>query len=216
MPVKINATGGGSVTVAAASTASDFTLTLPAVTDTVVGLAATQTLTNKTLTSPTIGGTPVMNASVITSGTANTASGTSVDFTSIPSWVKRVTVTFFNVSTTGTNNKLIQLIHSGGTVVSSGYRSAASRFDGSALSEAASTAGFLINSILAADDHYGSYILTNVNGNVWSGIGSVTYSGGFISSCGGVSIASTLTGIRITTTGGTDTFDAGTINILYE
>ena len=54
MPVKINATGGGSVTVAAASTASDFTLTLPAVTDTVVGLAATQTLTNKTLTTPVI------------------------------------------------------------------------------------------------------------------------------------------------------------------
>lgn len=54
MPVKINATGGGSVTVSAASTASDFTLTLPAVTDTVVGLAATQTLTNKTLTTPVI------------------------------------------------------------------------------------------------------------------------------------------------------------------
>jgi hypothetical protein len=44
----------------------------------------------------------------------------------------------------------------------------------------------------------------------------VTYNLGLITSGGGVSIASTLTGIRITTVGGTDTFDAGSINILYE
>lgn len=54
MPLKLNAFSGGSVTLSPASTASDYTLTLPAVTDTVVGLAATQTLTNKTLTTPTI------------------------------------------------------------------------------------------------------------------------------------------------------------------
>ena len=219
MPVKLNSTGGGSVTLTTPSTASDFTATFPANTGNVVTDGATQTLTNKTLTSPTITGASVsaMASSVITSGTAQTTtSGTSIDFTGLPSWVKRVTLMLNNVSTNGTNNILIQLIHSGGTVVSSGYRSAAARFNGAALVETASTAGFLLNSATAADDHYGSYVFTNLSGDIWTGVGSTTYLDGLISSCGGVTIASTLTGIRITTTGGTATFDAGSINILYE
>lgn len=228
MPVKLNSSGGGSVTLTTPATASDFTATFPANTGAVVTDSATQTLTNKTLTSPTLtsptltsptitgASVSAMASSVITSGTSVTASGTSVDFTGLPSWVKRVTLMFNNVSTNGTNNILIQLIHSGGTVVSSGYRSAAARFNGAALVETASTAGFLINSATAADDHYGSYVFTNLSGDIWTGVGSTTYLDGLISSCGGVTIASTLTGIRTTTTGGTATFDTGSINILYE
>lgn len=49
MSLKLNSAGGGSVTLAEPSTASTLTLTLPAVTDTLVGLTATQTLTNKNL-----------------------------------------------------------------------------------------------------------------------------------------------------------------------
>ena len=101
-------------------------------------------------------------------------------------------------------------------MVSSGYRSASARFSGSAVAAASSTAGFLINTVVATDDHYGSYVFTNLSGNIWTGVGGVTYGGGPVTSCGGVSIASTLTGIRITTTGGTFTFDTGSINILYE
>ena len=48
------ATGTGTVTLLAPITNTDRTLTLPDVTDTVAGIAATQTLTNKTLTSPTL------------------------------------------------------------------------------------------------------------------------------------------------------------------
>ena len=205
MPVKLNSTGGGSVTLTTPSTASDFTATFPANTGDVVTTGSSAAVT------------PTMLSQPLTRGTAqNTTSGTSIDFTSIPSWVKRVTVMFNNVSTTGTNNILIQLIHSGGTVVSSGYRSAAARFNGAALVETASTAGFLLNSATAADDHYGSYVFTNLSGDIWTGVGSTTYLDGLICSCGGVTIASTLTGIRITTTGGTFTFDTGSINILYE
>ena len=91
---------------------------------TVVGTSDTQTLTNKTLTSPNIGGTPVMNASVLTSGTAVSASGTSVDFTGLPSWVKKITVMFSGVSTNGNSNYLIRLGTSSG-FVSSGYTSSA-------------------------------------------------------------------------------------------
>jgi len=52
---------------------------------------------------------------VIVSGTAvASTSGTSIDFTSIPSWVKRVTVMFAGVSTNGTGSYLIQIGDSGG------------------------------------------------------------------------------------------------------
>ena len=153
----------------------------------------------------------------LVSGTAQAStSGTRIDFTGIPSWVKRVTVMFNNVSTNGTSEKLIQLIHSSGTVVTSGYRSAAARLNDTGLVEVTSTAGFLLPATNATDDLYGSYVFTNLSGDIWTGVGSTTYSFGLVTSCGGVTIASTLTGIRITTVGGTDTFDAGSINILYE
>jgi len=43
----------------------------------------------------TLAGTPTAGASLITSGTAvASTSGTSIDFTGIPSWVKRITVMF--------------------------------------------------------------------------------------------------------------------------
>ena len=205
MPVKLNSTGGGSVTLTTPSTASDFTATFPANTGNVVTTGSSAAVT------------PTMLSQPLTRGTAqNTTSGTSIDFTSIPSWVKRVTVMFSNVSTNGTSEKLIQLIHSSGTVVTSGYRSAAARLNDTGLVETTSTAGFLLVVTNAADDLYGSYVFTNLSGNIWTGVGSTTYLFGLTTSCGGVTIASTLTGIRITTVGGTDTFDAGSINILYE
>jgi hypothetical protein len=49
-----NASGTGTLTIAAPNTNSDYTLTLPQATTTFVGTDATQTLTNKTLTTPNI------------------------------------------------------------------------------------------------------------------------------------------------------------------
>ena len=59
LAVQGGATGTGTVTLLAPVTNSNQTLTLPDVTDTVAGIAATQTLTNKTLTSPTLT-TPIL------------------------------------------------------------------------------------------------------------------------------------------------------------
>jgi len=69
--VQGGATGTGTVTVLAPVTNTNRTLTLPDVTDTVAGIAATQTLTNKTLTSPTLT-TPNINSAqfATVSGTA--------------------------------------------------------------------------------------------------------------------------------------------------
>lgn len=76
MPVKLNGSTSGSVTITAPAVAGTNTLTLPAVTDTLVGLAATQTLTNKTLTSPTLTG-PTITSPTIT-GVALSAGTTTV------------------------------------------------------------------------------------------------------------------------------------------
>lgn len=230
-PFVVNASGNVGIGTTSPGSALDVkgTLRLSGATSGYVGLAPAAAAGSTTYTLPAADGTSGQvlstngsstlswaSTSTLTRATSVTASGTSVDFTGIPSGVKRVTVMFDNVSTSGTSVKLIRLIHSSGTVVSSGYRSSSARFNDASLAEAASTVGFLINSAVAADDLYGSYVLTNLSGNNWTGVGSVTYAAGFVSGCGGVSIASTLTGIRITTVNGTDTFDAGDINILYE
>ena len=185
---------------------------------TVVGTSDTQTLTNKTLTSPTITGAVVstMASSVITAGTAvASTSGTSIDFTSIPSWVKRITVMFSGVSTSGTSNFLIQTITGTSTVVNTGYASSASN----GASGATSTAGNIITAVVAAAVLYNlNATLVNVSGNTWltTSIGGTNGSNAGNMGGGTVTLGAVLTGVRITTVNGTDTFDAGSINILYE
>ena len=153
-------------------------------------------------------------------GTAqNSTSGTSIDFTGIPSWVKRVTVMFSGVSTSGTSNPIVQLGTSGG-LTTSGYLGAVIS---SAVSPAAAnmSSGFTFGtsgSSVATNLRHGIMTIANLSGNSWCCGGTVGYSDvavvGLIG--GAVSLSGTLTQIRITTTNGTDTFDAGSINILYE
>ena len=186
---------------------------------TVVGTTDTQTLTNKTLTSPNIGGTPVMNASVVSSSTAvSSTSGTSVSFTGIPSWVKRITVMFSGVSTNGTSIPLIRLGTSGG-IESTGYLgSGIQLIDGSAVNGGVETTGFQIRNALAVNNLNGAISICLLSGNLWVAQGCLSSSaanyGFFVS--GSKTLAGTLNEISITTTNGTDTFDAGSINILYE
>ena len=122
---------------------------------------------------------------------------------------------FGATSTNNASSKLIRLIYGGTTVVSTGYRSSSARINAATAAEASDTTGFLLYSQSAADDMYGSYVLTNLSGNIWVGTGAVTTATGGLYSSGGVTISGTLTGIRITSVT-PDTFDAGTINILYE
>jgi len=184
----------------------------------VVGLTDTQTLTNKTLTSPNIGGTPAMNASVITSGTAvASTSGTSINFTSIPSWVKRLTVMFNGVSTNGTSLIQIQIGDSGGVETTS-YSSGAWTAN---TTNSNSTTGFIIHAANASAVRVwdGAYTIVSQDAsNTWVSTGMCNSLNDNAQSIGigRKQLSATLDRVRITTVNGTDTFDLGSINILYE
>ena len=178
-------------------------------------------LTTPTLTSPTFAGTP--SGSIITSGTAvASTSGTSIDFTSIPSWVKRITVMFNGVSWNNTVTPLIQLGDSGG-VETTGYSSIAGNSSStSGTSATPETTGFGFQAGWTADTLFsGSVIfsLLNASTNTWVGQGiffgdssSTDYA---VSITGIKSLSATLDRVRITSSAAI-TFDAGSINILYE
>jgi hypothetical protein len=173
------------------------------------------------LTLPVGTGTIVANNvnSAIVSGTAvASTSGTSIDFTSIPSWVKRITVMFNGVSTSGTSLKQIQIGDSGG-IETTGYLGTSVQLtDGSSVNAALITTGYGIRSAIAADVLNGSIIISNVTGNVWAVQGTLTDSSraaGYLVA-GAKTLSDILDRVRITTVNGTDTFDAGSLNILYE
>ena len=154
----------------------------------------------------------------ITSGTAvASTSGTSIDFTSIPSWVKRITVMLNGVSTNSTSNLLLQI--GSGSVTNSGYRSSAS-YVTTSVNTSLSTAGFILQSYNAATVlTSGNITLCLISSNTWISSGVVSLydaNGNQINSGNSSALGGTLDRVRITTVNGTDTFDAGTINILYE
>ena len=142
-------------------------------------------------------------------------SGTSIDFTGIPSWAKRVTVMFAGVSTSGTSNRLVQIGST--TFTTSGYSSYSMTTGSVAIAGAGSTAGFIMALNNAADVVGGSMVLVNVTGNTWASNYATSLSTANGSFGGGsIALGGTLDRVRITTVNGTDTFDAGTINIMYE
>jgi len=181
----------------------------------VVGTTDTQTLTNKTYTNPTFSGTA--SGTVIVSGTAvASTSGTSIDFTGIPSWVKRITVLFNEVSLSGTSAFLIRVGNSGG-VSSSGYISTSNHFNASSGSGGSNnTTGFLLFENTAANNVSGKISLDFLSGNLWVYSSVFKNSTSLVGIGAGTTNIATLDRIRITTVNGTDTFDAGSINILYE
>jgi hypothetical protein len=212
MPLVLAGTTSGATTIQATDGATQ-TITLPNNTGTVVTDTATQTLTNKTLTSPAIDGTPT-GVGVLTSGTSvASTSGTSIDFTSIPSWVKRITVILAGVSTSGTSVMQIQLGDSGG-IENTGYSGGARGFG-----QTASSSGAVLSFDNAASIIWGGAITINfLTGTTWAFSGNIYgNSDGYNGSMACTkTLSATLDRVRITTVNGTDTFDAGSINILFE
>ena len=147
----------------------------------------------------------------------NTTSGTSIDFTGIPSWAKRITVMLNGVSTSGTSPFLIQI--GSGSIVTVGYQSSGSGVAGT-VGTTTSIIGFVIGNVnIATSLHDGQAILSLLSTNTWVGNGAFYVQGNTQTNLtAGVSpaLAGVLDRIRLTTVNGTDTFDAGSVNILYE
>lgn len=183
-------------------------------------------LQNNGTTKMTIGSSITMNSGgLITSGTVNggaanpLSGGTSVDFTSIPSWVKRITVMFNGVSTNGTSNMVVRI--GSGSVSTSGYTTATSFFGGANNTAIiAYTDGWNLAGITAAGVIRGSFTLNLLDSatNAWVGTGVIYNSGSTYAMfpTGNISLAGALDRVRITMVNNIDTFDAGSINILYE
>jgi hypothetical protein len=175
-----------------------------------------------------VDGTSTLTPSnIIKSGTAKAynwnglTTNTSLDFTGIPAWVKRITVMLSGVSTSGTSSVQVQLgTGAGPTFTTSGYLGASM-----AVANGTGTAGEqngtglrIYANTTATNINHGNIIISNLTGNTWalssvlgqSDAARVSWAGGSIA------LAAALTAVRITTVNGTDTFDAGTINILYE
>jgi hypothetical protein len=185
-----------------------------------------QLATNGTTTAMTIDASqkvtfanPIQGGS-ITSGTAvASTSGVSIDFTSIPSWVKRITVMFQGVGTTGTSKVLIQLGDSGG-IETSGYLGSVAFADSNEVATNLSSGFISDNSTNAAGVRHGAFIISQVDAAAFSYVcfGNIGRSDlAAISTMGGSkALSAVLDRVRITTVGGTETFDAGNINVLFE
>jgi hypothetical protein len=188
--------------VLSGDTSGSITVSAPAVAG-----STTQTLVNVTGT-----------LAPVVSGTAVSASGTSVDFTGIPSWVKRITV-MFNATSLNASGAIIVQVGSG-SFATSGYSGAYGYYQNAGASVLSTlTTGFgAFLSQNASNIQVGILTITNVSGNNWvsSMNGTNTDSGVGYGGNGTIALGGVLDRVRITTVAGTSTFDAGTINIIYE
>ena len=162
--------------------------------------------------------TPAKLSQPLTLATAvNSTSGTSIDFTGIPSWVKRITIMFDRISTnTVASTFLIQI--GSGSISNTGYVSQS----WSASAGTIVTAGFSLGSTgsPATNTLSGIAVLSLVGGDLWALSSTLGFmnvaSVGWTSTGSSPALSGALDRVRITTAAGTAVFDAGTINILYE
>jgi hypothetical protein len=156
----------------------------------------------------------------LVSGTAvASTSGTSLDFLAIPAWVKRITVMLSGVSTSGTSDVIIQI--GAGSIEATSYAGLTNRQTGGGNTISSFTTGFNIDSGLgdATAVRRGFFTLDLVGSNIWILVGTMSNIGAANSLCttsGNKTTSGTLDRVRITTVNGTDTFDAGTVNLLWE
>jgi hypothetical protein len=172
-------------------------------------------LTNLAATSSVNGKTGAVQSVLVAATAVATTSGTAIDFTNIPSWAKRITVMFNGVSTNGTSMMQIQI--GSGSITTTGYSSA--QWANNTSSSTNATGLGLIANQVAAGIYYGVVTLTNVSGNIWvmsSTLGAPTGGNNINCAGGGISLSGVLDRLRLTTVAGTDTFDAGSVNIMWE
>ena len=144
---------------------------------------------------------------VVSAPVAST-SGAQIDFNGIPAWANEVRIFVRGLSTNGSNNGLFQL----GTSVgfeSTGYDSSG---DGVAV-----TSGFLLFISSPNNGINGQAVFTRGQGATWDYLFSGAGSGSGIgrNSSGHKTMSGAVTRIRLTTAGGVNAFDAGSVHIAW-
>jgi hypothetical protein len=207
----------------------DLSVTTAKIADSAVTFAKIQNITTSRVLGRVTAGSgvteeiPLGNAAAalslgINRGTEQaTTSGTAVDFTGIPAGVRRITIAFNAVSSNGTSGRVVQI--GSGSFVTSGYVSSGGSIAASTAGGNSITSAFLAGyATVAADAVNGAMTLLNISGNNWVASFAGGSSGGNFGmvSGGSLSLGGVLDRVRITNGNGTDTFDGGAVNIMWE
>jgi hypothetical protein len=145
-------------------------------------------------------------------------SGTAIDFTGIPSSAKRIHILFNQVSTNGASSFMVQIGPSGGAETT-GYTAVESRLSGGSVVAGSTTAGFRFYDSGSSSSYSGilTLCLHDAGNNVWTADGRLVDGGSQIhTSTGRKALAGVLARVRVITGNGTDAFDGGSINIIYD
>jgi hypothetical protein len=200
--VIISGDTSGSVTLSAPATAGSNTIVLPSGSGTLTLPTGTATITANGLNSN------------IVSATSQTASGTSISFTGIPSWAKRITVILNAVSVNGSTTPAMNIQIGSGSLTTTGYSSLGTAIATNGF-HTSSTTGFVIRGSGSAAVFSGTMTLVLLSGNTWVSNHTVSIPAGNTSFLGGgvLALSGTLDRLAIVTT---DTMNGGSFNILYE
>lgn len=235
--ITINGDTSGSVILQANATAGSTTVYLPTTNGTVVtsntiggisytGGGAVNLPTSGTVTIPNGTGTAAVQGVstniVLPGAQVSTNTGTSAPIsltTTIPSWVRKITINFKSFTTNGSSIPLVRIGPSSGTVAT-GYLSTGITLSSGVVS-VNSTVGLPLTGQWAAGVSFnGAMVLTLIDSSTNAWVASGTFGrgdaagGAFMG--GSIALSGALTTVTLATTNGTDLFNGGSANILYE
>jgi hypothetical protein len=162
----------------------------------------------------------LVNPTQQTAGTVVSLNGTSAGgFTGIPSTAKNIQIIIQGVSLTSTDDIWIQV--GNGSYVTTGYLSRGTAPQTSnVVQTVTSTSAFAFLNGSGANTFNGVINIVNITGNNWVCSGNISSTNGSTNvasqlTCGSIALGGTLDRVRITVSG-TNTFDAGSVNIIYQ
>jgi hypothetical protein len=152
------------------------------------------------------------------SGTAVTASGATVSFTGIPSWAKRITVLLSGVVTVSSGLPAIRA--GAGSYEATGYSSTNNAIGTSSVTStlSATTSWDLANAGGSSNVYSGQLVITRLEGYLYTIAGQVMYgtNGSTALTTGYKTFSGDISQLQLRMSTGADTFNGGTINVMYE
>lgn len=165
----------------------------------------------------------VQGALKFSTATTISVATSTVTFTSIPSWVSQITLVFYNVSCSGADSFGVRLGTSGG-ITTTGYAGTNMRMYDAVANPQVGVLSSLFTLVAAGQNanasvYNGSVTITNITGNTWvcSGFHGANTSSATATTgvtVGSITLGAVLTQIQLVDI--TSTFDAGTVNIMYQ